>query len=208
MIILDNDIVLFQGDSVTDTGRNYEDKNNLGSGYAMMSSVFFAATFPEKNVKFINRGVNGNRSKDLENRWKEDCLDLKPTVVTILIGINDCWRRYDEKDATSIEKFKATYHKLLTQTKEHNNPKIILMEPFLLPVQEMQSEWREDLDPKINAVRELAREFGAELIPLDGVFNKASTHKPLTFWTIDGVHPTEAGHALITREWLKVVSAL
>ncbi len=82
------------------------------------------------------------------------------------------------------------------------------MEPFLIPVQEMQIKWREDLDPKINAIRELAREFGAELIPLDGIFNSVSIYKPLNFWTADGVHPTEAGHALIAREWLKFIKVL
>ena len=208
MIIEENEIILFQGDSVTDVGRNREEKDNLGFGYPMMVASWFAAMYPEKNVSFLNRGIGGHRIRDLELRWKEDCLDLKPTMVSLLIGVNDCWRRFDSNDPTSAAEFEATYRILLDGIKKQGISKIILLEPFVLPVTEDRKAWREDLDPKIHVVRELAREYGAILIPLDGVFSAASVLKPSNFWTIDGVHPTNAGHALIAREWLKTVKAL
>ena len=208
MKIEENERILFQGDSVTDVGRDREDGSSLGAGYPMMTAAWFAAKHSEKNVDFLNRGNGGERIRDLEGRWQEDCLDLKPTIVSILIGINDCWRRFDNNEPTTAGEFEVSYRNLLDRIKEQGINKVILLEPFVLPVTEDRKAWREDLDPKIHVIRELAREYGAILIPLDGIFNAASVLKPSTFWTIDGVHPTNAGHALIAQEWLKTVKAL
>lgn len=174
----------------------------------MMVASLFAAQYPEKSVHFLNRGNGGERVRDLDLRWKEDCLDLKPTLVSILIGINDCWRRFDSNDPTTTAEFENSYRNLLEKIKKQGIKKIIMLEPFVLPLTEDRKAWREDLDPKIHVIRELAREYGTTLIPLDGIFSAASVFKPSIFWTIDGVHPTNAGHALIAREWLKTVNAI
>ncbi len=203
-----NEVVLFQGDSITDSVRDRSNGNDLGKGYAMMVAAWFSAMFPEKHVNFINRGISGNRVKDLVKRWDVDCIDLQPTVVSILIGINDCWRRYDNNDFTSAEEFEEGYRNILVRTKEKVGAKIILCEPFVLPVPEDRKTWREDLDPKIHVVRELAREFGALYLPLDGIFTSASMLREPEFWAGDGVHPTPAGYGLIAREWLRVVGVL
>ena len=208
MLIENNEVVLFQGDSITDAGRNRKDINSLGNGYAMMAASWFAALYPEKNVNFINKGISGNRVKDLKSRWEEDCLQLKPTFVSILIGINDCWRRYDSNDPTSAEEFEEDYRAILQQLRESLQPKILLCEPFVLPVPEDRKKWREDLDPKINVVRKLAREYKTLLLPLDGIFHSVSTYKEPGFWAPDGVHPSYAGHALIAKEWLKITKCL
>lgn len=200
------DIVLFQGDSITDAGRIRDNGNDLGRGYALMTAAQFSAKYPEKQVKFLNRGISGNRVPDLQGRWQEDCLDLKPNLVSIYIGINDTWRRYDRNDGTSTEAFKEGYRQLLDQTAS-TGAKLLLIEPFVLPVPEDRKLWREDLDPKITAVRELAREFGARLLCLDGLFAQASTQADSAFWAPDGVHPSPAGHALIANAWLKAVGA-
>lgn len=204
-IIKNNSIVLFQGDSITDCGRSRENDEYLGAGYANMIAAWFSAAYPEKNVKFINRGISGNRVKDLVARWEEDCIKLKPSLVSILIGINDCWRRYDSNDPTSVEDFKAGYRKILSQIRENLDAQILICEPFVLPYPEDRKQWREDLDPKIQAVRELAREFKTLYVPLDGLFAAASTKREPEFWAADGVHPTQAGHALIAQAWLKAV---
>ncbi|NLJ73914.1 MAG: SGNH/GDSL hydrolase family protein [Firmicutes bacterium] len=201
-------LVLFQGDSVTDWGRDYDNAESLGYGYPFLTANWFSALHPEKNVRFVNRGVSGNRVRDLEKRWKADCLDLKPHVVSIMIGINDCWRRYDQNDPTSVESFEAGYTNILAQTREHLDAEIVLIEPFLLPVLPGQEEWREDLDPKIQVVRKLAREFETALIPMDGLFGQAMTKREPSYWAADGVHPTDPGHALIAQAWLKTVSWL
>lgn len=199
-------IVLFQGDSITDVGRDRKDSSNLGYGYAMMAAALFSATYPSKDVKFLNRGISGDRMRDLKRRWDKDCIDLRPAVVSILIGINDCWRRYDNNDPTSTQQFKEDYRDILQQLTQKTKAEIILCEPFVLPVPEDRIRWREDLDPKINVVRELAREFNTHLLPLDGIFNQASVYKKPDYWAQDGVHPTNAGHALIAKEWLKLAA--
>ncbi|WP_282941320.1 SGNH/GDSL hydrolase family protein [Paenibacillus sp. RC67] len=201
------DIVLFQGDSITDAKRVREDGNDLGKGYALMAAAQFSALYPEKQVQFLNRGISGNRVKDLQSRWVEDCLDLKPNVVSIYIGINDTWRRYDRNDPTSTEQYESGYRDLLGQMAKLE-AKLILIEPFVLPVPEDRKLWREDLDPKIHVVRELAREYGAKLVSLDGLFAQASIRANSAYWAPDGVHPSPAGHALIARAWLQAVGAV
>jgi acyl-CoA thioesterase-1 len=171
-----------------------------------MAAAQFSANYPEKQVQFLNRGISGNRVVDLQERWSQDCLDLKPNIVSIYIGINDTWRRYDRNDPTSTEQFEAGYRNLLRQTTE-TGAKLVLIEPFVLPVPEDRKLWRVDLDPKITVVRELAREFGARLVCLDGLFAQASSRAHSSFWAPDGVHPSPAGHALIAKAWLQSVEA-
>lgn len=172
MIFQQNDVILFQGDSITDWGRNHEDASSLGVGYAMMVAARLGYLYPEKNLTFINRGIGGNRIVDLQGRWDKDCLDLKPTWVSIYIGINDTWRRFDSGEETTPEQFEASYRDLIERTRKSLDAKLVLIEPFVLPVPEDRRTWRQDLDPKIHIVRELAREYGAPLVPLDGLLQR------------------------------------
>ena len=205
MLIQSGQTVLFQGDSITDCMRDYRNLDSLGVGYAATAAALFGAAHPELRVKFLNRGVSGNRVQDLVARWTPSCIDLKPNWVSILIGINDCWRRYDSNDPTSVESFENDYRSILHKTVATNDAGLILLEPFVLPHPADRVAWREDLDPKIDAVRRLAREFKAVYIPLDGIFAAASTRVEPSYWAEDGVHPTAAGHALIAKEWLRAV---
>jgi len=207
-LIGDRAIVLFQGDSITDVGRYREDADDLGEGYAMMAASWFQALYPEKAVRFINRGIAGDRVIDLRNRWQKDCLDLQPTWVSILIGINDTWRRYDRNDPTSPQEFEESYRAVLESVKANLQAKLLLCEPFVLPVPEDRKIWREDLDPKIDVVRKLAHEYHAHLVPLDGIFAQAVALREPAFWANDGVHPSNAGHALIAQAWLRTIKAL
>ena len=207
-LIRDGALVLFQGDSITDAGRDRYDSSHLGSGYAMMASAWFSALYPEKSVRFLNRSIGGNRVRDLQDRWQKDCLELRPDWVSIMIGINDTWRRYDRNDPTSAQDYEAAYRAILEQTRERLNARVILCEPFVLPVPQDREVWREDLDPKLAVVRRLAREFGAILVPQDGIFAQAAAQREPAFWAGDGVHPTSAGHALIAQSWLRAIKAL
>ncbi len=200
-----NALVLFQGDSITDCGRNYEEPSSLGQGYALMAAARLSMEQPQKRLRFVNRGISGNRVVDLRGRWEEDCIRLDPTWVSILVGINETGRKYRRGEPTSVEAFYEGYRELLFQTREHTGARLILMEPFLLPVTEDKKEWREDLDPKIAAVRELSREFETLYVPLDGIFAAASSTIEMTYWAEDGVHPTPAGHALIAQSWLAAI---
>lgn len=207
-LIKDGQLVLFQGDSVTDGGQDREDPFSLGQLYPMMVDAWFQARYPEKRVRFANCGISGDRVRNLKARWDRDCIAIKPDWVSILIGINDTWRRYDSNDPTSVEAFEADYRHILERTKNELGAKLVLCEPFVLPVPEDRTTWREDLDPKIAVVRKLAREFEAILVPLDGIFAAASAVREPAFWAADGVHPTSRGHALIAQSWLRAVGAM
>lgn len=203
------DTILFQGDSITDWYRGRDDPTNLGRGYVFMVASRLLAFYPEMDLTLHNRGVSGHTCADLAERWQRDCLDLKPTWLSLYIGINDCWNRYRDGRHPPVDakEFEHAYRNLLSQTTTQLDCRLILMEPFVLPVQEDQPQWREDLNPKIDVVRSLAREFDALLVPLDGLFAAASTRKPPAYWAEDGVHPTPAGHALIAEAWLEAIGA-
>jgi lysophospholipase L1-like esterase len=200
--------VLFQGDSITDAGRSRDNDSLLGGGYANQVAAWFGMLYPELRVRFLNRGISGNRVRDLQTRWQADCLDLKPDWVSIMIGINDTWRRYDRNDPTSAADYTAGCQDILTRTRDTLGARVILLEPFVLPCPDDRKAWREDLDPKIAAVRELAREFGALYVPLDGLLAAACARREPAFWAADGVHPSQPGHAFIARAWLAAVDAL
>jgi lysophospholipase L1-like esterase len=189
---------LFIGDSVTDCGRDIEPP--YGDGYVREIS-----RSNKLAGQIINVGTSGHRLIDLENRWQVDVLDQKPSLLSIAIGINDTWRRYDDNDPTTQEDFRSRYHRLLTQTKAACNPQFVLCEPFLLPVREEMNDWREDLDPKIEVVHAMAKEFGAIVVPFDSYLNNLATRVPMTEIADDGVHPTAFGHTELAKLWLNTV---
>jgi acyl-CoA thioesterase-1 len=202
MLIKPNDTILFTGDSITDCGRVRDNTFHLGSGYAAMTAAHLQVHLASPELKIYNRGMGGNRLHDLLGRVEADLLALNPTVVSILIGINDVWRRYDHNTPTEIKAFERDYRVLLEKIASIES-RVVMLEPFLLHVPADRYAWREDLNPKIDVVRKLAIEFGATLLPLDGLFAQAATQAPEAYWAFDGVHPTAAGHALIAKTWLK-----
>jgi acyl-CoA thioesterase I len=197
--------VLFIGDSITDAGRDRDDPRDLGGGYPRVVAQTYAEDGADGEVTFLNRGISGNRVRDLRARWQADCLDLKPDLVSVMIGVNDTWRRYDRGDPTSAEDFERGYRAILQATVDSSSAALVLVEPFLLPVLPGQGSWREDLDPKIAVVRRIAADFSTTLVPLDTVMTEAATTRPAGELAADGVHPTPAGHALIARTWLETV---
>jgi lysophospholipase L1-like esterase len=203
MVIHPHDTILFTGDSITDCGRNREDAKNLGFGYAAFAAAQLQLLSASPELKIFNRGISGNRVRDLLGRVQADLLDLKPDIISILIGINDTWRRYDRNDATNADAFEKDYRTILEKIRSELDAQVILLEPFLLHVPDDRHAWREDVNPKIDVVRKLAVEFETELIPLDGIFAEAATTAPAAFWAHDGVHPSAAGHALIADAWIE-----
>ena len=214
MLLKKDMTILFQGDSITDAGRSYDlEGPDLGQGYPYFVATELTAKYPEMGLRFYNRGISGNRVNDLLERWDRDCIALKPDLVSIMIGINNTWRRYDSNDPTSTEDFYDQYKELLTRTrKELPDAEILIIEPYLVHLDEddpsswrYRNNWREDIDPKIHAVRKLAREFDTTFMPLDSLLYAASTHVDPSTWTEDGVHPNAFGAAFIAQEWIKVV---
>ena len=200
------DVVLFQGDSITDCDRSRSDSLSLGNGYAQMITGLFQAKYPELSVTFYNRAISGNRSIDLVERWDEDCIALKPDWISILIGINDTWRYFDRGEKTETWEFEENYRSILEDVRLNTKAGLILCEPFVLPCPDDRAAWRGDLDAKIHVVRSFAREYGAIYVPFDGIFAQAATRQLPDYWAADGVHPTAAGHALMAMNWLSAVN--
>lgn len=200
-----NALHVFQGDSITDGGRVREPGQHLGGSYAFLTGAMYQRRHLEAGVRFLNRGISGHRVKELEARWTTDCVDLQPDSLSILIGINDTWRRYDRDDPTSTEDYAAGYRRLLDRTVRETKARIILMEPFLLPVNDAQQAWWEDLRPKQAVVRQLAVDYGLAFVPLQEAFNAAARTSGPAAWAADGVHPTPVGHLLIAEQLLPLL---
>ena len=192
----ENSIILFQGDSITDCGRDRDDPNGLGDGYVNLITETVADMYSQTNLKFINRGISGDKIRDLQLRWDADCISLKPDILSILIGVNDTL-------ITPAELFEEEYRMLLKRTSETLDSKIILCEPFLLLGD--SNAYRDDLNPKIEIVHKLSEEFSTHLLPLDKIFRESCSLNPPEYWAPDGVHPTPAGHALIAKSWIEYV---
>ena len=187
---------VFIGDSVTDCGRDIEPP--FGDGY-----VREIVRSGELSGEIINVGTSGHRLIDLEKRWQVDVLEHKPTLVSVAIGINDTWRRYDDNDPTSLEDFRERYLRVLQTTKAAFKPQFVLCEPFLLAVRDEMNTWREDLDPKIEVVHEMAKEFDAVIVPFDKYLNELALTIPMVEIAEDGIHPTVFAHAEMAKLWLK-----
>jgi lysophospholipase L1-like esterase len=196
--------ILFQGDSITDSdrGRNPDSDYPLGVGYALLIAARYTSVFPEHKLVFLNRGISGNKVSDLEARWQRDTLELKPDILSILIGINDT-------GSTLLDSFEPGYDKLLTDARAEN-PKLrfVLLEPFCLPVGhviERGEEWLAELAERQRITAWLAEKHSAALVPCQRLVTEASKRAPADHWLWDGIHPTDAGHQLLADAWVEAV---
>jgi lysophospholipase L1-like esterase len=191
--------VLFQGDSITDgnRGRSVDPNHILGHGYAFIIAARHGAAFPERKLDFYNRGVSGNTVLDLEKRWAKDTLALKPTLLSIMIGVNDQSRN------VTLEAYEATYDKLLTDARAQNPKlKLVLLEPF---VRHPGKPVPEGIVARQAIVAKLAQKHGAALVRLQKLFDDAAAKTADDYWVWDTVHPTYRGHQLLADEWERVV---
>lgn len=184
--------ILFQGDSITDAGRNREDSHDMGPGYPSFAAAKIKEANPDIDFEFVNLGISGNQTKDLVERLQADFIDVNPDLVIIHIGINDTWHHAEAKDWIDNELFESNYRQVLESIKDYTDAKILMVEQFLLPNDEKEF-FREDLNGKIDVTRRLARQFADAYIPLDGLMAMACVGTPSTHWSEDGVHPNENG---------------
>lgn len=198
--------LLFQGDSVTD-GQRLADPEGLGIGYVRAVTELLRAAHPDAHPTVLNRGVNGHRAADLRTRWETDAIALRPDLVSIMIGVNDTWRRYDSGLVTTAEAYEKDYRHMLARLRDETAARIVLVEPFLVPVTEEQWSWRADLDPRIQVVRRLAADFGARLLAADGLMNQAArTAGAPELIAFDGIHPTALGHQVLAAAWTGLIT--
>jgi lysophospholipase L1-like esterase len=210
--VKDGAVILFQGDSITDgnRGRNTDPNHIMGHGYAFSIASRIGADFPEKRYHFYNRGISGNKVIDLEKRWQTDTLDLKPDVLSILVGVNDSSSVvFNWEPIISIEKYTDTYQSLIEQTiAKFPDIILVLCEPFIQPVGRVKENWdayHSDILKRQAVVRKLAEQYQTVFVGFQEVFDKATEKAPADYWIWDGVHPTVAGHELMAREWIRQV---
>ena len=199
---------LFQGDSITDWGRNRDDINSLGMGYPVVTAANIGAEYPQK-FRFINKGISGNRIVDLYARIKCEILNLKPDYLSILIGINDVWHELGHRNGVAAPKFEKIYSMLIEEIKEElPEIKIFILEPFVTAgtaTDENIDYFVSEAKLRAEAAKRVAEKFDLTFIPLQKVFDEAIEKAPASYWTIDGVHPTAEGHGLIAKELTKAV---
>ena len=184
-------LLLFTGDSITAGGRR-DDPGGLGFGYVRLIAERLAAAGDERRV--LNTGVSGDRVRDLRARWSEDVLAHTPHTLSVFVGINDTWRRYDSGQLTTAEQFESDYVALLETVSVE---RLVIVEPFVLPVTAEQREWAVDLDPKRAIVADVAARFHATFVPLHGILTSAADVHGAAALAADGVHPTPLGSELI-----------
>lgn len=212
-VIKPGDTILFQGDSITDAGRKrgMNDANSvaaMGEGYAWLAASQLLVDSPDKNLKFFNRGISGHKVPQLVERWQADCLDLKPNVLSILIGVNDYWHKksYDYKGTP--ESYENEYRDLVKRTKDAlPDVRLVICEPFLLECGNVKSGWVPEFVAYQKAARRIADEVKAAFVPFQAMFDAAVKVAPPTIWAGDGVHPSAAGAALMAHWWMRAVGA-
>ena len=204
--------ILFQGDSITDSGRmiaptaGFPD-HGLGPGYPSIVTGKLQLAYPQMEFENSNRGISGNNIYHLYSRWRRETLDLAPDMLSLLIGINDSSLETRTigygKDPLS---FGEVYRALLAWCRKVDpDIRFVLLEPFLLPANEEHFTWLPALKDRQAELREIAREFDAVFIDLQRIFDEACQVKPREFWTADGVHPSLPGHHLIANAWCEKV---
>ena len=206
-------LILFQGDSITDCGRNREDKESTGVGYAHMVKGELGYEYPGE-YEFINKGISGNRIVDIYARIKADIINLKPDYMSLLIGVNDVWHELGNKhNGVDAEKFEKIYDMLIGEILDAlPDIRIMILEPFVLEATattatEIEPErwdyFRTEVPLRAAAAKRIAEKYGLSYVALQDKFDEACKKAPADYWLIDGVHPTPMGHWLIKNEWMK-----
>lgn len=204
----DEQVVLFQGDSITDAGRDRNDQaanqhHSLGHGYVALAAAHLLGEYPAASYRCYNRGISGNKVFQLADRWDEDSLDLQPDVLSILIGVNDFWHAMDGGYDGTVEVYERDYRNLLDRTKAAlPDVTLILGEPFAVEGGSAIDERWAEFDAYRAAAKRIADDYADAWIPYQSVFDEALRKAPAEYWCPDGVHPSMPGNHLMAQAWL------
>lgn len=213
--------ILFQGDSITDCGRNRAEKGpNKGLGGGFVSLVAAGLLCDDPKMKIYNRGVAGNRILDMYARWEEDCMALDVDVISIHNGINDIGYSLRLQTGASPEKFERMYDMLLTETRQRKpGVSLLLCDPYILNVEfcwepfgtdvyDNYDVWHREVVERGEIIKGLAKKHGAIFVPFRAAMEEALTKAPSAFWSEDAIHPTLAGSEVLARTWLKAAEPI
>jgi len=203
--------ILFLGDSITDAGRDRSDCHIMGPGYPNYAVQALAGKIPEaqyKDIEFLNWGISGFRAIDVLNQWNAQKDGVDPDIVTLMIGINDVWRKYDSNDPTAPEVYEERLRQLMKSLTGEKRAKVIIIEPYYVERERLGLPYvpagedpdkcmRTDVNEMIAAARRIAREYAVQLMPADGLMHEWWLTTEADSLTPDGVHPGQGGAALL-----------
>lgn len=209
-------VVLFQGDSITDAGRDRDatapnSARGLGPGYAFLAASRLLRDHPGADIQCYNRGISGNKVFQLADRWEEDCLALEPDVLSILIGVNDYWHTLSGNYDGTVQTYETDFRALLERTLESlPEVELIIGEPYALTAGSAVDEsWYPPFSDYQATARAIADGFDAAFVPYQSVFEEASSGSvSADYWSGDGVHPSTAGSALMAEAWLRTLASV
>ena len=197
--------ILFQGDSVTDAGRDRTNYHDMGEGYPKYASAMIRDCYPKCEFEFVNLGISGNRTGDLVARLESDFIEIRPDIVSIMIGVNDVWHHYDfEREETTDEEFERNMRTILDAIQTRTTAKILMLQPLLLDV-ENKRHMREELVRKQAIFKRLADEYAVAYVATDELLRAETAEEP-TYYAADGVHPTPDGACYIAERYLAAIS--
>ena len=209
--------ILFQGDSITDAGRNREDFHSLGYGYPLLVAAHLTAEHPGA-YEYVNRGIGGNLLVDLYNRRQADLLDLAPDYLSLFIGTNDAWAELDQGRPIVTDEFEKMYEDMLEEIfATCPQTKVMLLSPYIMEglfsrnteeQPDRLNEFRTHIASRIAVVRKMAEKYNLPFVDMQAVFDDACARADAACWTGDGAHPTAGGHELIKRAWLAAFEQL
>ena len=204
--------ILFQGDSITDAGRDKKNQvpnlqKSLGRGYAWMAASNLLIANPELSLTVHNRGISGNKVHQLSARWDKDCIDLKPDLVSILIGVNDIWHGLNGRYDGTVETYENDYLKLIDRTRKAiPNSRLVVCEPFVLKCGAVNEKWFPEFDKYRASALKVATFNNCIFVPFQSMFDEAVKYAPPNHWAGDGVHPSSHGSSLMAHFWLNSVT--
>lgn len=210
MKLEDGQVLMFTGDSITDCdrGRPIGEGQGLGSGYVAIVDQLLAALHPQKLIRVLNTGVSGERVTSLKQRWQRDVLDIAPNWLSIMIGINDVWRHFDnlEPDQVDIDLYESTYRDILDWVRPTLDG-LVLMTPFVHETNR-QEPMRAMLDDYGAVVKRLAPEYDAILVDVQGAFDDTMQYRAAQSLSDDRVHPNPTGHMIIAHAFARAIELL
>ena len=191
-----NELQLKQGDTIVAIG----DSITAAGGYLRDTDAVLAQQYPDLKIpNVINKGISGQKAEDLITRFENDVVKLKPTYVTLNIGINDvAARREKPHDAKVLAMYKENVAKMVDMAQEAGI-KVILLTPTIF-MENPNSKTNLRLTKYVEAEKQIAAEKHCQLVDLHAMFLTALKQKPAgrSYWlTIDGAHMKPAGDAIM-----------
>jgi lysophospholipase L1-like esterase len=209
LVIEDGQTLLPIGDSITDAGRRFE-AAPYGTGYVSLLIEMVAARWPGADIRYINKGIGGNRVTDLRDRWQDDVMRHRPDWLSVMIGINDLHSSLrGAPDGVDPALYREKYDSILEDAAQAFAPQIVLLEPFYMSTDTSGNSFRSrvlELIPEyISVVRDMADKYSARLVRTHEVFQKQLVYREPDVFCAEPVHPNRAGHLVIANALLEAL---